>query len=167
MISKKSTILSATALAASGLIVGGGVAMAGERTSTAPHATSAAPVTTFTVVERATSDTVVYVNPSKDDVIGNTLGFGNALYNATNAKKIGRDQGFCYRTNPGKSWECTWTNLLPHGSITVQGVFLDSGADSRLAVTGGTGRYAKARGYMVLHSRNSAGTAYNFEFHLM
>jgi hypothetical protein len=167
MISRRSTILSATALAASLLIVGGGVAMAGDGTSTAPQATAAATVTTFTVVERATSDTIVFVNPSKNDVIGNTLGFGNALYNATNAKKVGRDQGFCYRTNPGMSWECTWTNLLPGGAITVQGVFLDSGADSRLAVTGGTGRYARARGYMVLHSRNPAGTAYNFEFHLM
>jgi len=122
----------------------------------------------MTAVERATTDTVVYVNKAaKDDVIGNTLGFGNKLYNAKNSKQIGRDEGFCYRTNPGKFWECTWTNVLPNGRITVQGVFPDNLSDSRLAITGGTGDYANARGFMILHSRNKAGSAFDFEFHIM
>jgi hypothetical protein len=121
----------------------------------------------FTVVERATTDTVVYVNKkAQDDVIGNTLGFGNKLYNANNSKVVGRDEGSCYRTNPGKFWDCTWTNVLDNGRITVQGPFPDSLHDSKLAVTGGTGAYRNARGFMILHSRNDTGTRFNFEFHL-
>ena len=122
----------------------------------------------FTVVERATTDTVVYVNKkAQDDVIGNTLGFGNKIYNAKNSKKIGRDEGLCYRTNPGKYWECTWTNVLPDGRITVQGVFPDSLNDSKLAITGGTEAYKDAQGFMILHSRNKAGSAFDFEFHVL
>jgi hypothetical protein len=147
--------------------VAGSAAVANARQQ-GPQASPARSAQVFTVVERATTDTVVYVNKkAQDDVIGNTLGFGNALYNAKNTKKIGRDQGFCYRTNPGLSWECTWTNILDDGRITVQGVFPDSLNDSKLAITGGTRAYKQARGFMILHSRNAAGTAFNFEFHLL
>lgn len=119
------------------------------------------------MVERSTTDVVIYVNKrAKDDVIGNMLGFGNSLYNAKNSKKIGRNQGFCYRTNPGKYWECTWTNVLDDGRITVHGVLPDSLDDSRLAITGGTGHYKYAEGFMILHSRNKAGSAFDFEFHI-
>lgn len=132
-----------------------------------PTRSATASAKTFTVVERAKTDVVVYVHPNnKKDVIGNTLGWGNKLFNAKNTKKVGRDEGFCYRTNPGKSWECTWTNILDDGQITVQGPFLDSGKDSKLAITGGTGKYKTARGYMICHAKNKAGTKYDFEFHI-
>jgi len=144
-----------------------GATLANARQSSSDVPVVARTATVFTVVERATTDVVVYVNKkAQDDVIGNTLGFGNKLYNAKNSKVVGRDEGFCYRTNPGKFWECTWTNVLDDGRITVQGVFPDSLNDSRLAVTGGTRAYKDAQGYMVLHSRNKAGSAFDFEFHL-
>jgi allene oxide cyclase len=147
--------------------LGGGAAVASARQAhDAGRTASAAHV--FTVVERATTDVVVYVNKkAQDDVIGNTLGFGNNLYNAKNSKKIGRDEGSCYRTNPGKYWECSWTNILDDGRIAVQGVFPDSLHDSKLAITGGTGAYKDARGFMILHSRNAGGTAFDFEFHIL
>ena len=148
-------------------VLAGGAAVANARQPqrVTPAASSAQ---VFTVVERATTDTVVYVNKkAQDDVVGNTLGFGNKLYNAKNKKKIGRDEGFCYRTNPGKYWECTWTNVLPDGRITVQGVFPDSLNDSKLAITGGTEAYKDAQGFMILHSRNAKGTAFDFEFHIL
>ena len=163
----KSFLGRSSMLAVAVLVVGGGVALASDSSRSDVPTAAAGPETVFTVVERATTDTVVYVNPTHDDVIGNTLGFGNSLYGPQNVKRVGRDQGLCYRTNPGKSWECTFTNVLPHGRITVQGVFPDSLADSRMAITGGTGKYAAARGYMVLHARNKAGTAYDFEFHVL
>src|SRR4051812_32840046 len=147
-------------------VLAGGAAVANARQPqrVTPAAGSAQ---VLTVVERATTDTVVYVNKkAQDDVIGNTLGFGNKLYNASNTKVIGRDEGSCYRTNPGKYWDCTWTNVLDNGRITVQGPFPDSLHDSKLAVTGGTGAYRNARGFMILHSRNAAGSKFNFEFHL-
>ena len=153
------------ALACVGVLAGGATVASARQATDAPRGASQAEV--FTVVERATTDTVVYVNKkAQDDVIGNTLGFGNKLYNASNSNRVGRNQGFCYRTNPGKFWECTWTNILDDGSITVQGVFPDSLADSKLAITGGTGAYKDAQGFMLLHARNDTGTRFDFEFHV-
>jgi allene oxide cyclase len=119
----------------------------------------------LTVVERAATDTVVDLGETGDS-IGDLLMFGNDLYDAANATMIGRDEGTCFRTNPGLAWECTWTNLLANGSITVQGPFPDSLADSELAITGGTGAYADTSGTMTLHSRDEQGTEFDFTFHL-
>jgi allene oxide cyclase len=50
-------------------------------------------------------------------------------------------------------------------SITVHGPFLDAG-DSLLAVTGGTGAYAGAKGEMKLHARDAKGSEYDFVYSL-
>jgi hypothetical protein len=47
---------------------------------------------------------------AEGDSVGDMLGFGNDLYDAENATVAGRDQGQCFRSTPGSSWECTWTN---------------------------------------------------------
>ena len=67
------------------------------------------------------------------------------------------------RTVVGKAYECSWTNSLAKGQITVQGPFLDAG-DSVMAITGGTGAYRNARGTMALHARSA--TEFDFTFHL-
>ena len=126
---------------------------------------SESPSGDMTVVERAVTDAVVDLAPTGDS-IGDLLAFGNDLYDPGNATVIGRDEGSCFRTNPGLAWECTWSNLLKDGSITVQGPFPDSLEDSELAITGGTGAYADASGTMTLHSRNDKGTEFDFIFHL-
>ena len=125
--------------------------------------TSAATMHHFTVVERATTDTVID-NGDGIDSIGDLLAWGNHLYGPADKHRVGRDEGWCVRTNPGFSWECSWTNLLHHGSISVQGPFRDDGSDTWLAVTGGTGIYSNVRGQMRLHARNLLGTEYDFEF---
>ena len=56
------------------------------------------------------------------------------------------------RVVAGTSYECTWTTILPGGQIVVAGPFYDA-KDSKLAITGGTGRYRDARGTMDLHAR--------------
>jgi allene oxide cyclase len=117
---------------------------------------------TIRVVERATTDTSVDLGASGDS-IGDLLAFGNELFDRGNQIKVGTDQGSCVRTVPGQAYECTWTNSLAKGQITVQGPFLDSG-DSVLAITGGTGAYRKARGMMNLHARSA--TEFDFTFHL-
>jgi allene oxide cyclase len=119
----------------------------------------------FTVVERAVTDAVVDLGPAGDSV-GDSLAWANQLYNAGNRNVIGSDQGSCVRTVVGAAWECSWTNILARGHITVQGPFYDDGSDSTLAITGGTGAYRDASGQMILHFRNAAGTAFDFEFHL-
>ena len=118
------------------------------------------------VVERAITDAVVDVGPAGDS-LGDVLAFGNPIFDADNAEEIGRDQGYCIRTNIGLAWECNWTVILDRGSITVEGPFNDDLSDSQLAITGGTGAYRAARGEMTLHARNAAGTEFDFVYHLV
>jgi hypothetical protein len=120
-----------------------------------------AKATTFTVVEHADTDTVVDLGP-RGDSIGDTLAFANPVHD-TAGTKVGDSQGSCVRTKAGTAWECGWTTTLSGGSIVVQGPFYDA-ADSTLAITGGTGKWSKARGQMHLHARDAKGSAYDFTF---
>src|SRR5580658_3964239 len=108
------------------------------------------------VVERALTDTTVDLG-AKGDSAGDLLTFANPVYDAANKTKVGSDQGYCVRVVVGKSWECFWTLILAGGEITVEGPFYDSG-DSTLAVTGGTGKYAGAKGALKLHARDAKAT---------
>ncbi|UGS34342.1 dirigent protein [Capillimicrobium parvum] len=118
----------------------------------------------LTVIEHATTDATTDTGAAGDSA-GDILTFANEVFDRTDARKVGTDQGFCIRVVVGTSFECNWTTLLADGQITVEGPFLDAG-DSTLAVTGGTGRYRNARGFMKLHSLEN-GTKYSFEFHLV
>ena len=117
------------------------------------------------VVERPVGETTVDLG-AKGDSVGDLLVFANKVYDAANKTQLGTDNGYCVRTVVGKSWECFWTLTLKGGQITVDGPFMDSG-DSLLAVTGGTGKYAGARGSMKLHPRDPTPTAYDFTYDLM
>jgi allene oxide cyclase len=119
----------------------------------------------FTVVERATTDTVTDLG-AKGDSAGDTLTFANEMYDQSNKTQVGYDNGWCVRTAAGQAWECFWTLTLDKGQITVEGPFYDK-KDSVLAVTGGTGAYAGARGEMKLHARNDKGTEYDFAYNLL
>ena len=123
---------------------------------------STASAETIKLVERATTDAVTDTGASGDSA-GDILTFANELYDAKNAKLVGSDNGWCIRTVPGKAWECTWIANLAMGQITVEGAFLDAG-DSVLAITGGTGKYATARGEMKLHARDAKGSEYDFTY---
>jgi hypothetical protein len=116
------------------------------------------------VVERATTDAVVDTGVAGDSA-GDLLTFANDIYDEANANKLGGDNGWCIRTVAGQAWECFWTLTLAKGQITVEGPFLDAG-DSVLAITGGTGQYAKSRGEMTLHARNPEGSEYDFVYNL-
>ena len=118
----------------------------------------------LTVVEHATTDAVTDTGASGDSA-GDILTFANEVFDAGNATSVGADNGWCVRTVPGKAWECFWTLSLKDGQITVEGPFLDAG-DSILAVTGGTGAYAGARGEMKLHARDAKGSEYDFVYAL-
>ena len=97
---------------------------------------------------------------------GKTVAFANGVFDAANEHQLGTDQGYCVRTLVGKSWECIWTLTLKGGQITVEGPFMDQG-DSLFAVTGGTGKYAGARGSMKLHPRDATPTGYDFTYDLL
>jgi allene oxide cyclase len=115
-------------------------------------------------VEHAVTDTTADTGPAGDS-LGDVLAFANPIFNASNTRQVGTDNGSCVRTAVGVSYECSWTTSLPGGSIAVSGPFLDAG-DSALAITGGTGAYRGATGQMRLHARDAAGSAYDFTFSL-
>jgi hypothetical protein len=118
----------------------------------------------LTYVERATTDAVTDLG-AKGDSAGDLLTFNNEIYDEQNEKRVGHDNGWCIRTAAGKAWECYWTLTLEEGQLSVAGPFLD-GADSVLAVTGGTGKYYGARGEMKLHARNAQGSEYDFMYRI-
>jgi allene oxide cyclase len=118
---------------------------------------------TVTVIEHATTDATTDTGAAGDSA-GDLLTFANEVFDAADARKVGTDQGYCVRVVAGASYECNWTTFLPAGQITVEGPFFDA-KDSVLAITGGTGRYARARGRMELHSR-AGGTKFAFVFHV-
>ena len=142
------------AVAVVALVIGSAGAGASRFATTAP---------TVHVVEHAITDAVS--NGTKSDSLGNVLTFANPVYNASDTKKAGSDNGFCVRTVKGKAWECLWTTFLANGQITVEGPFSDTG-DTKLAITGGTGAYANSRGWMELKYHNKKGTKFDFIFHL-
>lgn len=117
------------------------------------------------LVERALTDTTVDVG-AKGDSVGDLLTFANPVYDAANKNQLGSDQGFCIRVSVGKSWECFWTLMLKSGQIMLEGPFLDIG-DSVMAVTGGTGKYAGAKGTLKLHARDAKATSYDFTYDLL
>jgi len=117
------------------------------------------------VIEHATTDVVTNQGDGAGDVVGDILTFTNDVFDRTNSSKVGSDQGYCVRMSVGVSWECVWTTILSRGQLTVEGPFYDT-RDSVLAITGGTGKYANARGSMELKSR-AGGTEFDFIFHLI
>jgi allene oxide cyclase len=144
-------VTAVTAVALAAWAVGAGAGGSG---------TSAA---TVHVVEHALTDVVS--NGKKADSLGNLLTFANPVFDAADARKVGTDNGFCVRTRKGKTWECVWTTFLSDGQITVEGPFSDKG-NTKLAITGGTGSYANAQGWMELDYHNKKGTKFDFVFHL-
>jgi allene oxide cyclase len=118
---------------------------------------------TIRVVEHADTDATTDTGAPGDSA-GDILTFANPVFDKANAKQVGTDQGYCIRVVAGASYECTWTTFLDGGQIVVQGPFFDT-KDSTLAITGGTGRYAKSRGTMELKAR-PGGTSFDFVFHL-
>lgn len=117
---------------------------------------------TLHFVEHPAHEVTTHLGKS-NDAPGDLLTFANPVFDANNEHQVGSDQGFCIRVTPGQSWECFWTLLLRDGQITVEGPYLDSG-DSKLAITGGTGRFAASRGDMTLHARSGQPATYDFVY---
>jgi hypothetical protein len=149
--------------AAAAVLVAAPVAALASTSSSGPSAPSA-----VHVVEHAITDTVQEFHPPNMS-LGDTLGWHNPVYDASDTHQVAMDNGYCVRTvATGKTeWECAWTTLLPGGDITVEGPYYDDGTDTTLAITGGTGIYTGAEGSMLLHARgNPVGSEYDFVFML-
>ncbi|EGD58236.1 hypothetical protein Y88_0288 [Novosphingobium nitrogenifigens DSM 19370] len=115
------------------------------------------------LVERAETDVVSLHGGSAADNVGDLATFTNPIYDAANQVKLGHDQGYCVRLVVGKTMECHWTLFLEKGQISVDGPVYD-GADSTLAVTGGTGLYAAVHGEVKIHPRDAKASGYDFHY---
>lgn len=122
-------------------------------------------IETIRVVERASTDAVTDNAPTGDSA-GDVLTFANELYDESNTRKVGTNQGYCVRTVAGQAWECMWTAFLDQGQLTVEGPFYDV-KGSTLAITGGTGSFNGARGQMQLEFRNPQGTEFDFIYQVL
>src|SRR5258707_15343516 len=89
----------------------------------------------MTVVEHADTDTVTDTG-NQGDSAGDILTFANPVFDENNEKQVGADNGYCFRTEIGKAWECAWTLTLQDGSLTVEGPFY-AAAEPQLAVHDG------------------------------
>jgi len=118
---------------------------------------------TITVIEHATTDATTDTGAPGDSA-GDVLTFANDVFDRTDTRKVGTDQGYCIRTVAATSYECNFTTLLADGGLVVEGPFYDA-RDSVLAITGGTGRYRNARGTMELHAQE--GGNFMFVFHII
>jgi len=96
---------------------------------------------------------------------GDQVLFKDVLVSA-DGSQVGHDGGFCVITKVEAAAiedECLASYVLPGGQITIQG--LDTPAPKKpFAITGGTGRYRKARGDGLL-VENGDGTG-TVTFHL-
>jgi len=122
---------------------------------------------TLNFVERVTNgETLLHRDRNNQDALGDLIVFSNTLYTSDNRQPLGTDQGYCVRVVVGKSWECFWTVQLADGQIMSHGPFNDTG-ESSMAVTGGSGKYAGARGVLTVRARSDKTPSYNFRYELL
>jgi hypothetical protein len=99
-------------------------------------------------------------NAPTGDSPGDLLVFTEKLFN-TRGKRIGSDAATCVRLFDPTSL-CTGTYKLPGGSLMVQLVQPGPTGTYDQAVTGGTGRFAGARG-TVRDAQNPKGDRFTFK----
>ena len=123
---------------------------------------------TFDVVEKTTSVGFVDNAPANVDSAGDVVVGASDLFDSRD-KQIGTAHWSCVRTNPGLR-HCTLTYFLPRGLLTLQGPYRDDGTGT-FAITGGTGKYRTAHGWMDLTSTTTpdGGQTFVYEerFHVL
>jgi hypothetical protein len=85
--------------------------------------------------------------------LGDILVFTNPLADAS-GRVVGRLHVSCATTAGARNFlksaiTCSGTYVLRDGTLTAQGTFRVGGATTTIAITGGTGAYANARGVLV------------------
>jgi allene oxide cyclase len=124
--------------------------------------------TTFDVVEKTTNLGFVDNAPADVDSAGDVVVGASDLFDKRDAR-IGTAHWSCVRTNPGLR-HCTLMYFLQRGSLTLQGPYRDDGTGT-FAITGGTGAYRTAHGWMDLTSTTTpdGGQTFVYEerFHVL
>lgn len=133
------TALLATLISAAGLTAGAAVASTGAAQAPGP------PVGTKTVVIRQVSFKFLDHPPHRRGDVppspGDTSIIGYRVLDTAAEERLGRLSAVCVSTDRrGEAVQCTGMMTLKDGEIVLQG------PESTLAITGGTGAYAGARG---------------------
>jgi hypothetical protein len=76
----------------------------------------------------------------------------------TDGRRVGRDAGTCTVVTAGGDAVCDLVLVLPAGHIVVHGLLPATAHEFPLAVTGGTGRYATARGEVLLRQGETSSS---------
>ncbi|MEU3408641.1 hypothetical protein ABZ766_32485 [Streptomyces sp. NPDC006670] len=127
-------------------------------TGSAPAMDKARTITVVAEVQELTRFPVTPVVPGSPKQ-GDTVVVRSDLFDSRHVK-VGESHGTCTTTRGGadEAEQCVVTYTLPGGQLTVQGMYfdyLDQGPFDN-AITGGTGDYKKARGWV--HSDTIATT---------
>jgi hypothetical protein len=123
--------------------------------------------TSFDVVEKTTSVGFVDNAPADVDSPGDLVMGASDLFDRRD-RQIGTAHWSCVRTNPGLR-HCTLTYFLSRGFLTLQGPYRDDGTGT-FAITGGSGEYRTAHGWMDLTSTTTPdGETFVYEerFHVL
>ena len=97
-------------------------------------------------------DGITFVDdPPAGDSAGDRLTFDDPLFNATNTRQVGKVLAVCTQVGTSLTlFHCDVTVAIANDSLALQGRFDATMTTSTFAVTGGTGRYNKARGEVIL-----------------
>ena len=148
---RRRTVLLATVISTAGLGAGAALASAG------PAQTSSPPAGTKQVVLRQTSFKFLDHPPRRQGDVPPSPGDASILsyriLDAGGQKRLGRADAICTSTDRrGKRLACTVQMTLPDGVIMLEG------PGDPLAITGGTGAYAGARGVADGHDHQDRTT---------
>jgi allene oxide cyclase len=116
-------------------------------------------------VEHGSSENLLDLG-TKGDSAGDVFTYENPIFDSTDKTQLGVSHGFCIRIVAKISWECSATLVLQSGQITLAGVYTDS-KDSLFAVTGGTGKYAGAKGEVHLHTVDAKAQIFSLVYELL
>ncbi len=151
-----------------GVLVAAGVVALGVAAATGGAADRTGGARTFDVVERTTAVQFVDAAPAGDSLGDSVIGASD-LFDARD-RKIGTSHWTCVRTNLASQRHCTLTYFLARGFLTLQGPYRDDGT-GRFAITGGTGSYRTAHGWVDLSSTTTpdGGRTFVYEerFHVL
>jgi hypothetical protein len=111
----------------------------------------------------------------REPVAGDQFPISETLYKWAGTKKgapAGHDLGIATFVNIGKASQTTLftvTAYLSGGTMIVDGMArtIEGPASLTLPITGGTGKYAGARGYVLVRPLGVSGNNSNLEFHLL